>query len=211
MTQARELAENESDADNVDRSECVGYVNASLGQWHGIVAKAVPERFEAEQTITADGSASYALPSNYYQTIGVDFELSDDVWAPLARVMPGERNMLSGTGDAIGYRIKAATVVLMPKPSSGTYRHLYVTAAPVLSADGDTFDGVNGWEQWVVYDVAWKILVKEGSTEEADRMARERDRIQAEIEAAAADRETANPMRVVDVRSRLDYDPDFWV
>lgn len=214
---ARELANRENDDTTdgfVDNTEIDGYINASLGAWHGFVAKAVPERYEKEQTIVADGSSSYALPSDHYQTIGVDYEFTSNCRMGLRRLMVQERNAYdtSVNSQAEGYRLKGTTLVLYPIPDSGTYYHVYITAAPTLVNTTDSFDGVNGWEEWIVYDVAIKILLKEGSLEEANLLIAERNKIQAEMEAAASEREAAQPSRVVDTRTGggRRFDPDFW-
>lgn len=191
-------------------------INASLGAWHGFIAKAVPERYEAEQIITADGSTSYPLPADHYQTIGVDYQLTSNCRVALKRLMVQERNAYSTDQNvqAEGYRLKGTTLVLLPPPSSGTYYHVYVTAAPVLTQPSDSIDAVNGWEEWIVYDVAIKMLLKEES--DASALIAERNKIQAEMEAAAAEREAGQPSRVVDTRTGRwggtghKGDPDFW-
>jgi hypothetical protein len=215
---ARELADQEiadaldPDADYIDDTELNRMVNASLAVWHGLVAKAVPERYEAEQTITANGATSYALPSDHYQTIGVDYQLTSNWRQSLKRVQIQERNYFDSTpsSQAEGYRLKGSALVLLPPPSSGTYIHVYVTCAPTLSSDVTTVDGVNGWEEWIVYDVAIKMAMKQGDA--VDALLAERNRIQAEIEAAAAEREAVQPTRVVDTRTHRweQGDPDFW-
>jgi hypothetical protein len=217
-TKARELADQEiadaldPDADYIDDTEANRMINDSLAAWHTLVAKAVPERFETEQTITANGATSYSLPANHYLTLGVDYQLADNCRVELRRVMAQERNVFGSSvyAQAEGYRLKGATLVLLPPPSSGTYIHVYVTAAPTLTDDSTTVDGINGWELWIVYDVAVKMRLKQGDDVEA--LVRDRDRIEAKIEAAAAEREAGQPSRVVDTRTgRWDRaDPDFW-
>lgn len=204
----------------VDDTELDGMINASYGLWHGMVAQAVPERFEAVDDITADGSASYALPADYYRTLAVEHVDSQGERGDLSRVMFRERNRFpqTTTGRAIGYRLSAGNLVLIPAPASGSYKHVYVTNAEVLSAGGDSFDGVNGWEEWIVYDVAIKMLLKEEA--EASTLIFERNRIEKEIRAVSFDRDMANPRRIVDVRKKpMQYnvwglpgmtDPDFW-
>lgn len=213
--QARELADSETSAPeeaHVDDPELLGYFNASLGIWHGLITKAVPERYEATpQTITADGSIGYALPADYFATLGVDYEFDTDAYIELDRLMVPERNKYPGTGLAVAYRIRGDEVALFPRPLSGTYKHLYVKTATLFVDNGSSsIDGVNGWEQWMVHDVAVRMLNK--AQIDSTALVKERDRIQREMEIAAADREMGTPMRVVDTRSRSKrtIDPDFW-
>lgn len=210
-------------ADNyVDDTELDGMINASLGLWHSMVAQAVPERYEAEQDITADGSTGYALPADYYKTLAVEYVETGGDRRDLHRISFRERNRYEqGTNStAIGYRIVAGNVVLIPAPDSGSYKHLYVTHADVLSDVSDTVDGVNGWEEWIIFDVAIKMMLKE----EADASSHifDRNRIQKEILQVAADRNAGESRRVIDVRRRRGhynvhgyhgfpgYDRDFW-
>lgn len=202
MRMAREIADQESAAPAnafVDRTECLAHLNGSIGLWHGMLVDAVPERFEVEETITANGAAAYNLPALHFMTLGVD-SLWGSTRVPLKRVQFQDRTRYDATGDAEGYYLKAATIVLVPKPTSGTYYHQYVTAAPVLVSDSDSVDGVNGWEMWPIYDLAVFMMSKEESDPSAVMI--KRDKIEALMKAAAADREAANPMRVVDTRLR---------
>lgn len=212
-TRARELADQEGDtAQFIDDTELNAYINASLGLWHTMVAQADPERFGAEDTITATGATSYALPADYLATLSVEYKYSNEWYIPLERSSIKETHIYKETTSdrAQAYRFWAGNLVLMPAPSSGTYRHRYVTHAGVLSADGDTVDGVNGWESWIYYDVAIKCMMKEES--DASYLIAERNHIQHKIEKAAADRDYANPGRVVDVRQdrRLHNWDDWW-
>lgn len=201
ITRARELADQETSTPStafVDDTEALAQLNASVGIWHGMLVKAVPERFETSETITANGASSYNLPATHLLTLGVDYALSASSWYPLKRIQYQERTRYETTGDiAEGYYLRGATIVLVPAPTSGSYRHSYITCAPVLVA-GDSVDGVNGWEMWPVYDLAIKMMSKEESDPSA--LLAKQNEIKLEMEAAAADREAATPMRVVDTR-----------
>jgi hypothetical protein len=213
--QAREMADAETSAPDeahVDDTELLDRFNASLKIWHGKVVKAWPELYEAApQVITADGSTGYALPSDYFATLGVDYKFDDDAYIALDRLMPAERNKYPGTGLAVAYRIKGSELALFPRPLDGEYRHLYVKTPTLFVDNGSSsVDGVNGWEQWMVLDVAIYMLnkAKIDSSEEQ----KERARIEREMEIASADRDLVTPMRVVDTRTQKGRvsDPDFW-
>lgn len=200
--QSRELAD-EINSSFVADTELNGMINSSISQWYDLILEAVPERYETIQTITANGAASYALPAAHYKTLAVEYQ-STDAYVDIPRVQFRERNRFptkASGSRALAYRLTKNDIALMPPPTSGTYRHLYAPTPTVLSQDTDTLDGVNGWEQWVVYDCAIKMLLKGES--EILGMVAERERIERSLRRAAADRELANPKRIVDVRSRL--------
>lgn len=49
------------------------------------------------------------------------------------------------------YRLEGSLLYLAPIPTvAETLRLFYIPACPVLAADGDTFDGINGYEQLVI-------------------------------------------------------------
>jgi hypothetical protein len=201
ISRARELADQETSTPStafVDDTEALAWLNNSVGIWHGMLVKAVPERFETSENLTITGAASYALPATHYLTLGVDYQLGSTSWYPLNRIQYQERTRFETTGDiAEGYYLRGATLVLLPAPSSGTYRHSYITAAPVLLAATEV-DGANGWESWLVYDLAIKMMSKEESDPSA--LLAKQAEIKAEMDAAAADREASTPMRIVDTR-----------
>jgi hypothetical protein len=204
ISRARELADMVTATPTtafVTDVEALAQLNMLLGLWHGLLVKAVPERFEERETITANGAESYNLPWDHYLTLGVDYQIAPGVWWPLERIQYQDRTRFQTTtgGAAEGYYLKAATLVLAPAPSGGTYRHTYVKTAPVLLSAG-SIDGVNGWEAWLVYGLAAFMVQKEESQATADALLGQQARVQAEIEAAATDREAATPMRIVDTR-----------
>jgi hypothetical protein len=199
----------------VDDPELLRMINASIGIWHGMLVEAMPERFEVSASFT--GAASVALPANYYITLGVDFQESASRYVTLHRVLYQERNRFETTSasPAVAYYVSASSLFLLPAPTGGTYRHSYISHAPELVVGADTIDGVNGWEQWIVYDVAMKMREKEESN--VTNLSREKDKIQTEIEQAAHDRIIGSPHRVIDTREFRSweinsnrYDPDFW-
>lgn len=212
--QAREVADVETSAPeeaHVDDTELLDRFNASLKIWHGKVTRACPELYEDEDIITADGSAGYNLPADYFSTLGVDYEYGTDAFIPLDRLMVPERNKYPGNGLAVAYRLKGDQIALYPRPTSGTYRHLYITTAtPFVDNGSSSVNGVNGWEQWLVYDVAVYILNKAKIDSSAE--VAERERLDKEMQIAAADRDAGTPMRVVDTRTKHGRisDPDFW-
>lgn len=207
-TRSRELADQENSSTFIDDAELNAYINASLGRWHSMVAHADPERYGAEDTITATGATSYALPADYLATLAVDYKLNDQTYIPIIRSNVNERNFYresTNTDRARAFRLYAGNIILMPNPTSGEYRHLYVTHADVLASDGDTVDGVNGWEAWIYYDAAIKCMLKEQSDPSA--LIVERNKLQGEIERAAQDRDLAAAHRVTDTRTRHRHAP----
>ncbi len=213
--QVRELADNESTSGNVDETELKRRLNGSIRRWHGKIVRAVPERFETIQTITANGSESYAVNADHLATLGVELVEGDERY-PLMRATHHSRNNWGHAkrSPAMAYRFASGAVYLFPRATEGSYRHIYAKVLPALVADGDTIDAVNGWEQWPILDSAIQLLMKEESHPAVQSLMAERAAIEDEITMMARARELANPGRVADVNPahlRLGMrDPDFW-
>jgi hypothetical protein len=127
---------------------------------YSTVVSAGMRYFEATDSITATGATSYPLPVDHDETIGVDrvIDAATDQRVQLEEMMIQERTAWSGqTGEARAYSIVGQTVVLFPRPSTGTYKHVYVPQAPDLSAlaDSATVDLVTGdGESFLIWGVA---------------------------------------------------------
>jgi hypothetical protein len=106
------------------------------------------------------------------------------------------------------YSPQGSNISLLPAPSGGTYRHIYIPAPADLSGDSDTVDGVSGWEEFIVVDTAKKMLQKEESS--TATIERDLERIRARIEEMVQNRAWSTPRRVVDVRGAATGPGDWW-
>ncbi len=148
------------------------YINSSIRNLYDKLIEAYGEDyfyFATPQAITTDGTNdSVALASDFYKLLGVDIQVSGE-WRTMHRFNFSERNRASltsvraqGRGELIRYRLRGTKILFAPLPASGqSIRVHYAPTFTDLSADGDTFDGINGWHEWVVNHVALKALAKE--------------------------------------------------
>jgi hypothetical protein len=74
---------------------------------------------------------------------------------------------------------------------------LYVPACPRLVLDTDIFDGVNGWEEYIVVDVARKAKEKEES--DTTELVNSKSALIKRIEDSAPNRNAGQPGRVTDI------------
>jgi hypothetical protein len=144
-------------------------ISEMYGQMYSTVVKAGLRYFETTATITATGAASYSLPSDHDETIGIDrvVDASTGRIEQLGELMIQERNLWSGqTGDARAYSLVGQSIVLFPRPAAGTYLHLYVAQSPDISslADTSTVDLVTAdGEAFLINGVAVKAMPKSES------------------------------------------------
>jgi hypothetical protein len=187
-------------------TELSGYISASYTRLYDIIVKSGLHYYDKTQTITTTGGGTtdYTLPSDFYGTVGVDYQLDSQRWVEVPELMVHNRNAFLSSGSrALAYRVVAGNISLYPAPPSGqTYRHIYIPYATNLSADGDTVDGVDGWEEYIVIDAAIKCLTKEES--DTSHLERERALLRDDIEQAAQNRAWANPRVVTDVGGSWD-------
>jgi hypothetical protein len=190
----------------IQSPEWKSLISEMYGQLYSTVVKAGLRYFETTATITATGAASYPLPADHDETIGIDrvIDAASGRTDQLPELMIQERNCFSGqTGDARAYSLVAQTIVLFPRPSSGTYLHLYVAQSPDIStlSDTTTVDVVTGdGEAFLINGVAAKALPKTESDNTSVRD--ERDEAAARFAADVQMRALVNPRRRVPMGPR---------
>lgn len=160
--------------------------------------------FTPSSGVPLDGALSYNLPDDCYAVAGV-FRLENDYFIPLSR--HDQRLMPRTTEETIAWsyrthgRLESAQIEFNPRISTGEYHVRYVGVPTDLSDDADTVEGVVGWEEWIVLDVAHKLLFKEKQWEAADRIKAEKQEVAYEIQGEAYQRDMQDGISVADVRS----------
>lgn len=188
-----------ADAENRDHISLANwkeFLSIAWGELYDMMVESGLRYFESEDTITADGSSSYALPSDFYRSIGVDRDVDGTKREALDELMVQERNLLRQTGTALSYAIIGTNIELYPTPGSGTYYHVYVPQPSDISgnADGDNVDVVNPQgEKFVICHMAATALAREES--DATFMISEREKAENAFRIWAADRSMNSPRR----------------
>lgn len=210
-TLARRYADVEA-SQHVTDDELTEYINDSLASLHAMIVERDEDEYAIEQTAAVpSGSTSVNLTNSAYKILNVQILLSNGEWRTLDRFLLSERpmldSMLAGNQYAPAYyRMRGAgTVELAPPASSDTtLKVVYVAPFTDLASDSEKFDGRNGWDRWVAWDAAIKIMVKEET--DSRQAVSERDRAWNQIAAQLGNRDRANPDVVTDVTGRRDAD-----
>lgn len=145
--------------------EVKSLVSEQYGQLYSHVVQSGMYYFYATETIIASGASSYPLPEDHDCTVGVDRTVdATGRTEQLDELMVQERDILAGEiGDARYYAMVGQSIVLFPRPSTGTYTHIYVPQSPDLSslADASPVDLVTAdGETLMIYGVAVKLSAK---------------------------------------------------
>lgn len=188
----------------VTNDELTQWVNEAADELYEILVLKFGEDYFATSYdfATVANVETVALPAGVFKVLGVDLRSSSaSQWVSLARFSFAERNAQRGNlgapAGAPRYRLEGSNLRLLPAPTGVLSGKLwYVPQRTPLAADGDTLDGVSGWEAYVVADAARKALLKEESDTSAlvQELAQLRDR----IERAAANRDAGQPAKLVD-------------
>jgi hypothetical protein len=197
-----------SQTDRFPVTEVQGYINESVADFHDFLIGAWgADYFETDYSLTTSaGTTLYPLPADFYQLLRVEVNsgTSRTECLPAQR---GERAWLRDTQTRHSqyptrYAVRGSQLELLPSPASAYSVTLeYVPCSARLTNDASTIDGVNGWDEWVVDDVARKMALKDGDNAFVDRMLQDMGRIEARIRAMAPKRDRGE-RRVIDVLTR---------
>jgi hypothetical protein len=97
------------------------------------------------------------------RTYGVDVTINGVV-NTLAHRPFTERNDYSDLGPGIPVawaQYQTRTLAIMPSRGGDAYTVWYLPVLDDLVDDTDTFDGVSGWENWVVWDVVCQLAARD--------------------------------------------------
>lgn len=200
-----------ADADRfVTDTEVNALINKAYKELYGLLIRHGMHRSETVYEITADGSEEYALPADLWAVLSVHSVDSSGNAFYMTRHDHRVRPSTSFNADAATYRVVGSDIAFNPIPATGTYEVRYVPVPADLSADGDTLDGVLGWEEYVVCWVARKLLIKEGSLPEAQQCAQDLADLRERIQLEAAASEMSEGTCVQNVRTQPASAPGDW-
>lgn len=143
-TRARNLADVEND-ENISDALLTSLANRHLCKvYDALIDASPPDYYAASATLSVNaGNSLYALPVSFRSLLGVFVQRNATGGLRTLRPMPaGSRSSYSNpTGGS------TVTLEFIPTP-------------PTLVSDGDTFDGVSGFEELVALMMARDVMVK---------------------------------------------------
>lgn len=222
-TRVRQLTDTATDQHISDAFLTFG-LNQHIGHLQDILVGADPSRFRVSTTITTTaGTKRYrasaslptigsGFPTDFHSMIALDLVRGTSRW-PVEEYKFEERSFGDGSySDAYGipsvrYEIvgqgldgTASELRFDRDPGANTYEMHYVQAPQQLSADGDNYDGVAGWEEWAVRSMC--IDVCERQKRDASAHMAEREKIEQRIRVYASKRDQHRPGKIQDVTRR---------
>lgn len=210
MSRARTRAD-EDGSQFITDAELLDYVNASAAELYDILVGSYQSYYltQSPEYIIASGVDAITLPADFFKLVGVDRLLSGNRWSTLQSFSFQERNDRTSVGSVayfsndsgIRYRVQAGSVKLTPLDScAGTYRVWYIPLMPMLALPADIFDDQNQWSEYVVVDVAIKMLQKSESS--VTGLAAQKTALLKRIESSSRTLDAAGPEVIVDRQRR---------
>lgn len=150
------------------------YINNSLTELYDLLVGAYGNDYYLKQyDFSVTGTTkSYALPSDFYKLEGIDLYINPSRFITLKPFMFNERGRYQDGSNWAAivaiqgprYHLTSNNIEFNPSPP-GNYNMsmFYVPQCPELVVDSDAFDGINGFEEYVIIDAAIKMLQKEDS------------------------------------------------
>lgn len=206
-TRIRQRTDNVHTGDYVEDDELDQLINTKVLELYELLVLEGLHRAESTQIInpasTSPAASSYPLNNDVFAVMGV--------WAQVSTQEPGryltrhDHRVMPNPytpADADTYRVIGATIEFNPCPTSGVYTIRYVPIPAELVADGDTFDGALGWDEWIVIACSIDVLDKEDGDPNTimrleNRLARQAQR----IKRAAQNQEMSEYPSIAKVRA----------
>ncbi len=200
----------------ITTQEWNSYINLSYCELYDILVQVYGDDYfvAPRYSFVTDGRVPslYPLPQDIYKLLGVDLGINpgQNSYVTMRKFMFQNRNKFQFNNVPIGYygnlnieyRMVGNKLDLIQSPASGqTVVLWYVPRPRTLLADNDLFEGISGWEEYIVVDAAIKALIKEESDTTALMMVKEG--LRQRITAAATNRDAGMPDTVTDVRGGL--------
>lgn len=190
------------------QSEVWEDINQSIARLYVLLDRLDNQYYCAEYTWdTSTGTAAYDLPADFWVLKACKTQLSTGQSYRVTPFMANEQVWLDNTtywpnaGWPLQYRLKGESIELSPVPK-GTYtmRIRYTPQPPRLTEGADCFDGVAGFERWVILDAA--IKRKQKDSLDAGMLMQEKAELEQWIVSLGNSRDSGEPQRVSDTQSQ---------
>jgi hypothetical protein len=181
----------------ISDAELIGYINNSYGELYDLLVTAYGNDYFVDgYEFTTSGKAEHDIPVSFQKCVSVDFNFAGTTYT-MMRYSFSERNRFkSDTESVIGgiprfrYRIVNSTLMMYPTPEAGYKCTLhYIPQCPKLTNTSDKIHNniVDSWAEYIIVDVAAKMLIKEESDPTA--LLQHKQSLSSRIQATAQTRD----------------------
>lgn len=128
----------------ISSAERLRYLDKSYKALYDLVTSAFEDYYTTTSTSTLTTQTYIDTPADFYKLRGVDKNVN------------GRNIPLEGFTFSERFGVQAGSV-------AGDYQLWYIPQASDITDVADTIDGINGWEEYLICDLAAKFLIKEES------------------------------------------------
>lgn len=221
LLQLRLMARQRADMENsdfIEDPELDRYINDSFGDLYDLLVSKYADYFVDTPTefTLAEGVSTWDLPDDFYKIVGLDQFFGGGQWLTMRNFNFEQRNVQYNVANQLGiiptaqYRVVGNLLRFIPTDNAqGTYRIWYTPSyTPLAEEDDELPIQVDRWREYLVIDVAIKMLVKEES--DTSQLMQQLMKQKVRIEEMAQNRDEGEPERVTDVRSVGWDNPQFF-
>jgi hypothetical protein len=188
------------------------YINSEIQELYDLLTTTFEDYYVTSSPFTVAANVSTVnVPSDFYKLRGVDIEVSPGSYSTAIPFMFQERNRLSNPllypnyeQNLVMYRLRGQQLSFTGSQGGFNGQMWYIPVFTKLINASDTFDGINGYEEYVIVGAAIRMLQKEESDTRV-LLAIKQD-LRQRVENSAANRDAGTPERVTDM-TNLDSFP----
>jgi hypothetical protein len=196
------------DSGFISASELDFYINSEIQELYDLLTTKFEDYYliSTNSTVLA-GTDNVALPSDFYKLRGIDIEVAPGQFISAKRFTFQERNLQTNPliypyfqQNTYFYQIRGNTLYFLNGNNQAplNIRIWYVPVAAKLVNASDNFDGINGYEEYVIVGTAMRMLQKEES--DVSVLFNAKQLMKKRIEETAANRDVGLPSKVTDVQ-----------
>ena len=214
--QAKRRADQES-TQFVSDAEWDVYINRGCDKLHNMLVNLYGQDYfvmELEIPVTSIVDDKFPLPSNFFKLLGLDRKESSDYNTIVYKYRWSDRDVYQSAFSSYlnnnRYRLIGNNLsILQPDDTASSYLMYYIPTQTPLVNDTDMFDGLSGFDDYIVVDAARKAALKEESFELAQFLQNELLQLEAMIKAQARNRDVSMPERIQRTRNKNRYNYPF--
>jgi hypothetical protein len=203
------LAKQRADMENtgfISDAEWLTYADQSYRKFYSLVTTLYEDyNVTSVDITTVAGTEEYSLPTGFFKARLVEIYGVTPRPLTLKQWTLSEKNRLAYNvnGYPIRYSIYGEKLRLLPVPQ-GPYavRLWFIPTATAITATSQSVEVYNGFDEYIVLDMAIKALTKEQSN--TDRLERERDRMEKMLEETLRGRDAGSPRFMTDIDRQND-------
>lgn len=185
-------------------TELTDFINASCQELYDLLIDSNEDYHTQLSSFVIASGNSYTLPATFYKLRGLDKRHGDRM-IPLRRMSFNDRGYRRvGYYRTTEYKIVGNEILFFPQEAAtGTYNIWWVPEFTKLVALSDTFDCLNGFDEYVVVDAAIKCKEKEES--DTRGLKDEKQALLDRVQRMSNDRDYGEPQMIEDVTSRYNW------